>query len=341
MFSATSPTWKSSRRGQQRSLLHAGAMTAANWGEIKGTRTLRDWEGAADLTSRQKRLAGMKRHTSWSGRVKPEPLARGPRFEAIESRPETANWHEEKVRRVFASIDFGNRGEVRIDQLQDSFARIPLHMDEETFLKYAELLLPPDAENVTFDQFMAFHKAVWSNQPAAIRRHAGASFERDGQGLGATSEKEAAGEELPVDAAASPEGDLPVSPGAGFPTSPGGNKIRERLPTSPNAGLSLHKSSSVPSVVGSRDIYKTESEVRKAYALHTNGPYGRLDHQELQALILDLGLDTSIINVVEASVKKRGLGRGLSEGFRPLTFHEFIEFQNRYIASQEKIRADS
>jgi hypothetical protein len=49
--------------------------------------------------------------------------------------------------------------------------QIPI--DEATFTRYACELLPEGTDYVTYKEFLAFHKAVWANQPASVRRFAG------------------------------------------------------------------------------------------------------------------------------------------------------------------------
>merc|ERR1712196_562139 len=82
-------------------------------------------------------------------------------------------WHEERVKEIFSQLDIKQSGNVFLDQLEDSFSMMQVPIDEDMFAKYIGEFLPSGIESVNFQQFMDFHKAVWSNQPAAVRYRAG------------------------------------------------------------------------------------------------------------------------------------------------------------------------
>jgi hypothetical protein len=87
--------------------------------------------------------------------------------------PASLSWHEELIRNVFSSLSKTVRDEVGLDQLEASFAKMQIPIDEATFTRYACELLPRGADCVNYQEFLAFHKAVWANQPASVRRYAG------------------------------------------------------------------------------------------------------------------------------------------------------------------------
>jgi hypothetical protein len=85
----------------------------------------------------------------------------------------STSWHEELVKYHFSALSKTDKGEVGVDQLEASFAKMQIPIDGATFTRYACELLPRGTDCVNFEEFAAFHKAVWANQPASVRRFAG------------------------------------------------------------------------------------------------------------------------------------------------------------------------
>lgn len=147
---------------------------------LAGTRTLKDWALASDLEKRADRFSRWheKRSAPWatqhySGVSEAGPVVRTPIFTRASDEDKSAAWHEQVVKGAFDSLSTSPAGEIGIDQLESSFKQIKIPIDEATFARYAAELLPQGADSVNYQEFLAFHKAVWANQPASVRRFAG------------------------------------------------------------------------------------------------------------------------------------------------------------------------
>lgn len=262
---------------------------------MTGTRLSRDWELSRDLAGRGQRLAlrrtrrkSSKDGAHYAGGSPEGPFVRGPRFEPSDGSPEIWAWHEDLVKTVFARLDVKGSGEISLDKLEESFSMMQVPIDEDMFARYCSELLPGAAAAVSFQQFADFHKAVWANQPAAVRHRAGCAHAFSGEAAGAKGFRSG-----------------PASPG-----------------------------------VTVRDLRELEGQLRRAYKNHSNSHYEPLSVQQLPALFKDLGLDTSGIAEVEAQARRHfSIADADSDG--RLSFHEFVEFQNRYVASLETVRASS
>jgi len=101
------------------------------------------------------------------------PVVRSAVFEQSPAVLETSRWHEELVKQTFDALSKTCTGEVGLDQLESSFAMMKIPLDEATFCYYAAKLLPRGTDCLTASEFMDFHKVVWLNQPANVRRYAG------------------------------------------------------------------------------------------------------------------------------------------------------------------------
>jgi len=148
---------------------------------VAGTRTLKDWQLASDLGSRAARYDRWhdKRLSTWNTDVYRGVSLSGPVVRSTlgpqspDRKATSMSWHEELVKYAFSNLEKTVKGEVGLDQLEASFATMQIPIDGATFIKYACQLLPFGADCVNFEEFVAFHKAVWANQPASVRRFAG------------------------------------------------------------------------------------------------------------------------------------------------------------------------
>jgi hypothetical protein len=173
------------------------SVTALSGGAVlAGTRTLKDWELASDLGQRATRFdrRHQRRAAAWGsehygGVSNAGPVVRSPIFTQGPDQQSSESWHEALVNRTFQSLKMTPTGEVGIDQLEASFAQMKVPIDAATFTRYACELLPAGTDSVSSKEFLAFHKAVWANQPASVRRYAGdpSSSGEGGPFQGATS----------------------------------------------------------------------------------------------------------------------------------------------------------
>lgn len=278
---------------------------------MTGTRLSKDWENARNVTARKKLLAThrSKRMSSKDGAhymgASPEgPFVRGPRAEALD-KVESLSWHEQRVKSLYKALDKKELGCVTLQDLQDSFEMLGVPLDKDMFAKYAvDLQLDlrsAYATGVTSQQFMDFHKAVWANQPAAVQHRAGCPCAFIGIGPGAA--------------------EVEAMPGRG-----------DVSPSSGALQRSMIALSGAPSL---KDVKDLEWQLRRVYRKHTSSEYGRLDVQKLPLVFKDLGLDFPK-GIVE--VERQARTDWNKDG--TLSFHEFVEFQNRYIASLETLRGD-
>lgn len=266
-------------RGKSRSTTSlAGEMMTGTSSKLS-----KDWDLSRDLAGREQHLARhrTRRKSSKDGvhymGASPEgPFVRGPRFEPVDASADIWSWHENRAKSVFAQLDIKQCGEISLDALQDSFSVMKVPIDEDMFAKYCNELLPAGAVAVSFQQFLDFHKAVWSNQPAPVRRRAGCA----------------------------------------------------QAVADPGAGVTV------------RDLRDLEGQLRRAYRNHSNEYYEPLRIQQLPAVFKDLGLDTGSLPEVESQARKL-FNVSDSDTDGKLSFHEFVEFQNRYVASLETVRASS
>ncbi|CAE7767595.1 rvb2 [Symbiodinium pilosum] len=106
-------------------------------------------------------LVRAPRRLSTSSRVKPMPSGK------------SEEWHKTKVHDVFKELDSKDLGEVSVQDLQVSFAKMNMALDNETFAKYKSQILPKGCDSVSLESFVKFHQAVWDNQPPSVRRFAG------------------------------------------------------------------------------------------------------------------------------------------------------------------------
>lgn len=265
---------------------------------------MKDWEGAADLGMRNKRLKA-QRLRRWSkcgdviGAEYPcmTPLVRGPMFKKIPSKPETTSWHENRVQKVYQDLSMNGSREVSIPQLQASFERLCLPLDKETFARYAQDF--DDLDPMTYPQFLEFHKHVWANQPAAVRWHAG--------------DPSACGLDNSYDGKTKPELQLSNS----LPTFM--NPLREVLTA-------------------------TEDMVRLVFKRYSHGKPGMIGRGDLPAILQDLGLpaDTCILDGPVPSDLAKFLDEELGNADNSsLSFHEFVKLLNRYMCMLEAVRTTS
>jgi hypothetical protein len=152
---------------------------------------LKDWQLASDLKTRSNRYDrwhdkrvstfdfDIYRGVSSSGPVVRSKLLN----KVVERKPEALSWHQELVEKTFASLEKTVFGEVGLDQLEASFAAMQIPIDEATFTRYACELLRPGTDCVNFAEFCNFHKVVWANQPASVRRFAGDPSTTGGIGM--------------------------------------------------------------------------------------------------------------------------------------------------------------
>jgi len=148
---------------------------------LAGTRILKDWKLAANLGQRTARFDRWhdKRISTWDSNVyrgvnSAGPVVRSTLYAQVGNRkPESLTWHEELIKHTFSQLSKPDKGEVGLDQLEASFAMMQIPIDGATFALYACELLPSGRDCLNFEEFAAFHKAVWANQPASVRRFAG------------------------------------------------------------------------------------------------------------------------------------------------------------------------
>lgn len=272
---------------------------------MTGTRLSKDWANARDLNGRGQRLATqrLRRKSSKDGAhymgVSPDgPFVRGPRSEALQDTPESLSWHEQRVKDIYKSLDHKTIGSVGLEQLQESFQLLGVPLDADMFAKYCGALLNAYATSVSSQQFIDFHKAVWANQPAAVRHRAGCPRAFIGS---------AAAE------AAATDGAAPVERGIG----------------------SWDLTASLPSL---KDVKDTEGQLRRVFRKYASAASGRLEFQKLPLVLKDLGLDAPK-DIGEAESQARALFNVAdSDNGGTLSFHELVEFQNRYVASLEALR---
>lgn len=148
---------------------------------MAGTRLLKDWQLAADLGTRAARYDRWhdKRVATWDSNVycgvsSMGPVVRSSLFTQVaDGKSASLSWHEELVKSTFDALPKTVKGEVGLDQLDASFTTMQIPIDGATFTRYACELLPLGADCVNYQEFTAFHQAVWANQPASVRRYAG------------------------------------------------------------------------------------------------------------------------------------------------------------------------
>lgn len=148
---------------------------------LAGTRILKDWKLAANLGKRTARFDRWhdKRISTWDSNVyqgvsSAGPVVRSTLYTQVGNRKtESLSWHEELIKHTFSQLSKTDKGEVGLDQLETSFAMMQIPIDGATFALYACELLPSGRDCLNFEEFTAFHKAVWANQPASVRRFAG------------------------------------------------------------------------------------------------------------------------------------------------------------------------
>lgn len=270
---------------------------------VAGTRTLKDWKLASDLSTRTARFDRWhdKRASTWDSKVYSGLGDSGPVVRSILS-PQMKNrtgevlpWHEELIRSTFTSLPKTVKDEVGLDQLEASFARMQIPIDNATFTRYACELLPFGADCVSLQEFTAFHKAVWANQPASVRRYAGDPL--------AT-------------------GDIVAYSGSA-------------------SNRRLLRSSSVPSGASLQELRANEGMLRSAFKRYERSP-GYLERAQLPALFQDLGLDLGInsdLGLKGSSRLNSFLNAQFSksdfEGKDQISFHDVVEIQNKYITTLE------
>jgi hypothetical protein len=272
---------------------------------MTGTRLIKDWDNARDIKARKQLLAihrtrrkSSKDGVHYTGASSEGPYVRGPRAESIDETPESASWHEDAVTRLYKSLDVKGVGFISLEKLQESFETLMMPIDKETFAKYRSELLP-NSNCVDFEAFVAFHKAVWANQPAAVRARAGCS----GAFVGGAAVT------------------LP-GPGDVSPT----NGALQRIVMAP------------PGLPGLKDVKDLEGQLRRVFRKHASLETGRMEFQKLPDVLKDLGLDFAK-SLGEVESEARSLFNVADADHNgTLSFHEFVEFQNRYVASLETHR---
>jgi len=175
--------------------------------DLSGTGLRKEWELAADVPSRNRRLQqhrfarshgsetallpawarGNKRIAPQSKAVGAFVLTRGPLCAELGSQGKggvtSGLASEDMLRRarvLFAELDVGRQGAIDLDYLEESVERLHtkapvLRMTRVLFERYVKEFLPPGCERVNLEQFLAFHKHVWEMQPLAVRHAHGGS----------------------------------------------------------------------------------------------------------------------------------------------------------------------
>ncbi|CAE7887010.1 rvb2 [Symbiodinium microadriaticum] len=145
----------------------------------------KDRLAAQDLARRTDRLEALKarrRPSALTAAIESAagpPLVRAPRRLSTSSRAKprpsgkSEEWHKSRVHALFKELDPQDLGEVSVDDLQASFAKMNMALDDETFAKYKSQILPKGGDSVALEAFLKFHQAVWDNQPPSVRRFAG------------------------------------------------------------------------------------------------------------------------------------------------------------------------
>mmetsp|Transcript_52072 Transcript_52072/g.123985 ORF Transcript_52072/g.123985 Transcript_52072/m.123985 type:complete len:434 (+) Transcript_52072:86-1387(+) len=141
------------------------------------TNNSRDWEIAADLQLRSERRETLKMHRnrSWSGFVDTPaatkgPFLRGPMLDKMKARLPNDGWCELYARKAFAEYDTSRLGEVSMQNLHESLQGAELPLDPCTFNQYMDKTGMPKGDAVAQTDFVNFHRAIWENQPPAVKR---------------------------------------------------------------------------------------------------------------------------------------------------------------------------
>lgn len=291
---------------------------------LTGTRTTKDWDNARDLKGRGDRLMTHKTRRKSSkdgahyiGASIEGPFVRGPRREPLEAPAEHLSWHEQCVKNIFANLDSKGLGYVSFEKLQESFEMMRVPLDDEVFEQYALPLRETGTGAVSAQQFLDFHKAVWSNQPAAVRHNAGCprAFGRSAAEVDA------------VERPSSSQSKGSKEDNTGLASSASGTALKSSFPS----GIALPD-------VSVRDVRDVEGQLRRTYRMHASpkAPY-LLPFDKLPDLLKDLGMANGMLMDVEAQAR-RLFNTADADNDGQLSFHEFVEFQNRYLASLETLR---
>jgi len=210
-------------------------------------------------------------------------------------------WHRKKVEELFASFDYNKLGEVSLHDLQKSFAEMNMAIDAETFANYKQGLLASHCDSVDLKSFLAFHQAVWENQPPAVRRFAGCPEATSG------------------------EGSLYVG------RSPKVSKSTGRLP-----GLKLR--SSGRGLLN--EALDNEDQLRAAFYRYTNGQL-YLSRSQMPAVLKDLGITIPSDDACQMDKDffqtfcDHEFNSADENKDGKVSFQECIAYQNRYLSMMQ------
>lgn len=114
--------------------------------------------------------------------------------------------------------------------------------------------------------------------------------------------------------------------------------VRSRWNTeAPRPGRPVPVEKSSP---GLRHVQDAEGQLRRVYRKYAPLD-GYLPVDDLPSVLADLGLSSRAVALNAAPSEARRLFRAADlEGDGALSFHEFVEFQNRYVASLENLRSE-
>jgi len=275
---------------------------------------MKDWQVAGDLAQRGQRADALylRRQAASTGQLpgvveseKPVPdfacpLARGPLGEKLKTqvRPTSANWHKKKVRQIYKVLDPQKNGAVRLEQLRDSFQALSVPIDNQTFARYAQDLLPSGtldpASTVLASDFINFHQEVWANQTAFVRWHAGD----------------------------------PAEAGVGEQEKAATHAALASVPTP------MRRSSSAPTGVTIGELRNNELMLRKSFTRHADGPSARLNWDKIPAILQDLGLPGHLVDLVDPA----DLEVSATDSTDELSFHQTVPIVNKLIAIHEASR---
>lgn len=221
----------------------------------------------------------------------------------VKGRADQDDWFMKQVQSVFNEFDQKGTGKVSLEQLKRSLISLNIRVDDKMFAQYLDNVMPAGvgASGVGIDQFLAFHQAVWANQPAAVRRFLGA----------------------------------PVANEPTYPKSFLATKWKdEGIEVS---GLDVVDDMAPGS--GLREAGENERVLRRAFERYCERD-GRLRRDALGhldrmiAILKDLGLEVDIGNLAAADIMRAAGGQSPY-----VSFHDFAECHNKIVLLLEKIRA--
>lgn len=263
---------------------------------------MKEWELARDINKRAERiqLKMNKRFASWSTEyygpvAESGPLVRTPLFEGVELMPDSLAWHKRRVMGVFNELDVTETEEVGIDQLEESFSRLQVPIDSQTFTLYASMLLPVGTDYVSREEFLRFHQVVWANQPASVRRFAGDPCFAGGTESPAMLKK-------------------PMARSSSMPTM--GASLKEIRDNESRLRTAFKRYESNPGFLSRKHLPAVFQDIGLDPGIST-----------------DLGFRGS--NRLNTFLTKQLKKPDVDEGINTISVHDVIEIQNRYIAQLE------